>query len=186
MWTEDNARTLMSELAGALIHEGFGIVTGFGVGVGPFVVNGALVQLEKENTRIVDDRLVMRPFPLGITDGAERRRRWTGYRKDMLAQAGIAVFLFGNKRDASGAIVNAQGMEEEFELAVSQGLSVVPLGCTGAAASGLHQRVMDDFVKYYPSRGYKGLFEELSRPGSVTEIVGRVLAVVKRLRTDRL
>lgn len=186
MWTEDNAQTLMSELAGALIHEGFGIVTGFGVGVGPFVVNGALAQLEKENTRSVDDRLVMRPFPLGITDAAERRRRWTAYRKDMLAQAGIAVFLFGNKRDASGTIVSARGMEEEFELAVSQGLAAVPVGCTGAAASALHRRMLDNFVKYYPARGYKGLFEELGRPGSVTEIVGRVLAVVRRVRTDRL
>jgi hypothetical protein len=184
-WSEDKAQALMSELSGTLIREGFGIVTGFGVGVGPYVVNGALAQLEKESTRLVDDRLVMRPFPLGIVDAAERRRRWTSYRKDMLAQAGIAMFLFGNRPADSGAIVNADGMEEEFELAVSQGIRVIPLGCTGAAAAVLHRRVLDNFAKYYPARGYKSAFEELGHAGTARQIVERVLALAKRLPGDR-
>jgi hypothetical protein len=127
----------------------------------------------------------MRPFPLGIADPAERKRRWTSYRKDMLAQAGIVVFLFGNKRSTSGAIVNAEGMEEEFELAVNQGLAVVPIGCTGGTAADLHQRVTKNFAKYYPARGYKRLFEDLNRPGTANQVVQRVLMFVKRLRTDR-
>ena len=73
-------------------------MSGFGDGVGPYVVNGILVQLEKDGTQILDDRIVLRPFPIAIADATERRRRWKAYRQDMLAQAGVAVFLSATKR----------------------------------------------------------------------------------------
>jgi hypothetical protein len=184
-WTDDDGQKLINRLSGELIRGGFGVVTGFGVGVGPYAVNGALTQLERERTRLIDDRVIMRPFPLGIADPVERKQRWSAYRKDMLAQAGIAVFMFGNKRDATGAIVKADGMEEEFELAVNQGLTVVPIGCTGGVAADLHQRVMKDFSDYYPAGGYKRLLEALARPGTVNQVVARVLGLVKKLRVER-
>ena len=33
----------------------------------------------------------------------------------MLDYAGIAIFVFGNKRDATGDVVLSNGMREEFE-----------------------------------------------------------------------
>jgi len=97
-WPEQKAQQLLQAISSALIHEGFGIVSGFGLGIGPYVLNGILNELDDEGTRLLDDRVVLRPFPIAISDPAERKRRWTAYREDMLTQAGIALFVFGNKR----------------------------------------------------------------------------------------
>jgi Sir2- and TIR-associating SLOG family len=45
----------------------------------------------------------------------------------MLTQAGIALFVFGNKKNPAGGISLADGMEEEFRLALGKRLFVVPV-----------------------------------------------------------
>ena len=184
-WNQDKARQLIQEISRGLIKAGFGIVSGFGEGVGPYVVNGILEQLEHEGTQLVDDRIVLRPFPIGITDAVERRRRWKAYRQDMLTHAGVALFIFGNKKSDAGNIVPADGVEEEFGLAVGKGLKIVPVGCTGSMAAELHQRVLDNFGDYFPAKGYRRLVESLGKNGSVRQVAARVIALVEKLRDDR-
>ena len=158
-WSDDKAQQLIQELSHQLVKEGFGIVSGFGLGVGAHVVNGVLDQLEREGTRQIDDRIVLRPFPYGITDPKERKGKWTAYREDMLSHAGLAVFLFGNKSTASGVTL-ADGMEEEFEIAVKRGLAVVPIGCTGNMAALLHKRVLGNFSEILPHSFWLQTFTE--------------------------
>jgi len=161
-WPEQKAQQLLQAISSALIHEGFGIVSGFGLGIGPYVLNGILNELDDEGTRLLDDRVVLRPFPIAISDPAERKRRWTAYREDMLTQAGIALFVFGNKKNPAGGISLADGMEEEFRLALGKRLFVVPVGCTGSMAATLHKRVLDRFDDYFPMAGYRRMFEALA------------------------
>jgi hypothetical protein len=184
-WNEPKAQQFVQALSRALIHAGFGVVTGFGFGVGPYVLNGILEELDEQGTRQLDDRVVLRPFPIAITDPMTRKRRWTSYREDMLVQAGVAVFIFGNKRNPAGGISPADGMEEEFRLAVEKRLFVVPVGCTGSMAATLHQRVLDHFDTYYPLPGYRRLFEALGRPGTIGQVTSRVVKVIKKLWADR-
>lgn len=184
-WSEHKAQQLVQGISRALIHDGFGVVSGFGLGVGPYVLNGILGELDSEGTRLLDDRIVLRPFPTAISDTHERKRRWTAYREDMLTQAGVALFLFGNKKNPAGGTSPADGMEEEFRLAVSRRILVVPVGCTGSMASTLHQRVLDHFDDYYPLPGYRRLFETLGHGGSPDQVTSRVLKFIKKLRGDR-
>jgi hypothetical protein len=181
-WDKVKAQELIQEISQRLVAGGFGIVSGFGEGVGPYVVNGILARMEKDGTQMLDDRIVLRPFPIGIADAAERKRRWTSYRRDMLRHAGVAIFLFGNKKDSSGKTVLADGMEEEFRLSAAARLAVVPVGCTGSQAKELHKLVLADFADYYPAGGYKGLFEALGKKGSVAQVASRVLTLVEKLR----
>lgn len=184
-WSEQTAQQLIQMIASALIRAGFGIVSGFGLGVGPYVLNGILEQLDQEGTQKLDDRVILRPFPIAISDAAERKRRWTSYREDMLAQAGVALFLFGNKEAPEGGIAPADGVEEEFRLAVEKKLFVVPVGCTGHMAETLHQRVLDHFDRFYPFPGYRRLFENLGRLGTPNQVTARVVKFAKKLRQDR-
>lgn len=184
-WSQDKAHQLIQTLSQVLIKNGFGIVSGFGLGVGPYVLNGILEELDNEGTRLLDDRVVLRPFPIAISDATERKRRWTAYREDMLVQAGIALFMFGNKKNAEGNVSPADGMEEEFRLAIQKGLFVVPLGCTGSIAATLHKHVLDHFDDYYPLPGYRRMFEALQRPGSPAQVASRVVKIVKKLWDDR-
>ena len=183
-WKDDNAQYLIRELSRELVKKGFGIVSGFGLGVGDHVINGVLDQLDREGTRQFDDRVVLRPFPYKITDPKKRTQRWTAYREEMLAHAGIAIFLFGNKNTASGVMM-ADGMLEEFKIAIKRGLAVVPVGCTGSMAELLHKRVLNKLSHYYPhASGYKRLLKDLALMGSPTAVVARVIEFVNKLKAN--
>ena len=184
-WSEQKAQDLLQTMSRALMHAGFGIVSGFGLGVGPYVLNGILEELDDEGTRLLDDRVVLRPFPTAISGATERKRRWTAYRQDMLTQAGIALFVFGNKKNPAGGVSPADGMEEEFRLAGENRLIVVPIGCTGSMAATLHKRVLDHFADYYPLPGYRRLFEALGHSGTPIQVTSRVLEFVRKLWADR-
>lgn len=184
-WKAPAAQQLLQMLSGSLMSSGFGVVSGYGLGVGPYVVNGVLQQLDDENTRSLDERVVLRPFPTAIADPAERKRRWTAYREDMLSYAGVALFLFGNKPNPAGGVFQAEGVEEEFRIAVAKGLFVVPVGCTGSVAARLHVDILKNFNKYYPAPGYRRAFEALAKPGTPRQVVARILTLLKKLRDDR-
>ena len=51
----------------------------------------------------------------------------------MIDYAGIAVFVFGNKRSAA-SIVPSDGMREEFDLCIAAGVKPLPIGATGFLA----------------------------------------------------
>lgn len=182
---EAAGQTLIKEVSRQLVEAGFDVVTGFGLGVGPYVVNGVLQQLDAEGTQVIDDRVIMRPFPQGITSAAERKRRWTAYRNEMLSYAGIAIFLFGNKKDSHGNTILADGLEEEFEIANSLGISVVPVGCTGSKSKELLDRVLGDYHRYFPKRGLKNLLAALGRSGSPADMAARVVTLARMIRDGK-
>jgi hypothetical protein len=185
-WSTSEAQAFIRQVGHALLKEGFDLVSGFGIGVGPSLLNGALDALEEQGSYSLYERVILRPFPHGITDPAERASRWTAYRKEMLSHAGIALYLFGNKRLPDGSLRRAAGVEEEFTLAAESGLVVVPLGATGYTASDLHRRVVDDFDRYFPERGeLRSDFEALGRPQDPRSLIDQTMHFLKRLRGAR-
>jgi hypothetical protein len=178
-WSKTEAQQLLERLSKRLARDGMDIVSGFGLGVGQYVINGVLTELEREGTRNLCERLALRPFPFAIKNPKERKKRWSQYRQDMIARCGVAIFVFGNKEDTSGRTVDAEGMFEEFEIASKEGLLVVPVGITGYVAAALHMKVSSDFRNYYPEvRGLREAFDELTKPGSPNDVVGRILEFI--------
>ncbi len=84
----------------------------------------------------IEDNLVLRPFPQSTEGEHLLSDLWTKYREDMIDYAGIALFLFGNKKSDNG-IVLSNGMREEFEIAKEKGLLLLPIGSTGYMAKQL-------------------------------------------------
>jgi hypothetical protein len=177
---ESDGQNLLRAVGRAIIESGFDLVSGFGSGFGPFLLNGALEGLlEDAGTSAINYRLVLRPFPQGIADPAERVARWRSYRRAMIAEAGVAVFLFGNKVGADGLIVPADGVREEFEMAREAGLAVVPVGATGHIAAEVQAVVLSDFGSYYPQQAeLQGQLEALGAATDVTTIVERLEVVL--------
>lgn len=184
-WSKEDAHRLIRHLGRTLIRQGLDLVSGFGNGVGSSLVNGALDALDEEGSLLLNDRLVLRPFPQIFDDSAERARRWTAYRREMVGQAGIALFLFGNRRSADGTLVDAHGVAEEFDLALEAGLTVVPIGATGFVAARLHGQVLGDFDRYYPGRSdLRADFEALGAGADATVLTERILAFLTKLRRE--
>lgn len=84
----------ISKLSGLLIHKGFKIVSGYGLGVGSAVISGALSEIYHNQKKSLTDQLILRPFP----QGDDAKAMWEAYRQDMISYSGISIFLLGIRR----------------------------------------------------------------------------------------
>jgi hypothetical protein len=166
-WSRDEAEIFLRELSFKLSSSKCRIVTGFGVGVGGSVINGVLDQLNVAHERLSERYIVMRPFPQTASPGLSLAEHWTNYRKAMIGDAGIAVFVFGNKRDGAN-IVDSNGMREEFDLCLKARVCPLPIGLTGHMAEVLWNDVRGQFDAVYPgaSPAFRTKFQALGEPAT--------------------
>lgn len=148
------ANKFVFEMAKRLAASGNKIVSGFGRGIGSSVINGVLSHVYSTTGRLLDNHIVLRPFPQNIIDITERRKKWSLYRKDMISQAGIVIFLFGNKK-IKNDIVLSDGMKEEFLIAKKNKLKIIPVSATGYMAKEIWTEISEKLDEYYPSQELK-------------------------------
>lgn len=180
-WEQTQAHGFIHKLGKGLALEGYRVVNGFGWGVGSAVINGVLEAVAEQPRRVSDEQLIMKPFPQFKTGDKDLPELWTEYRHRMISTAGVAIFLFGNKL-VDDSPVPANGVLQEFEIALERGVVPIPVASTGFVSNEIFQRVSDDPEKYYPidETVIKGLAEiaEL-KPTDADEIVSRVIQIVR-------
>ena len=148
-WSKEKAEELAGKLAGVLVRNDCRITSGFGLGIGSAVINGALDVIYTEKYRHIDEHLCLRPFPQNISNPTERAEKWKKYREEMLAETGVSIFMFGNKKDAkTGSIIEANGCIQEFEIAKLKGNIIIPIGSTGYAAKTILENIKKDMDNY--------------------------------------
>lgn len=175
---------LLHNISKELSASNYKIVSGFGWGVGSAIINGVLDNMTHERNQNLDNYLILRPFPQFETGGKNLKELWTEYRNGFIPLAGIALFVFGNKRNKdNGEIVVANGMQEEFDIAVKAGLKVIPIGATGFLAGDLWKLLIEKFDDYYPgATDLKANFEKLGDLSlSNDEIIRNVLNIINKL-----
>lgn len=184
-WSENDGQDMLRLLGARLIEQELDMVTGFGLGTGAYLLNGVLESLERSGTHSLHDRVTLRPFPQGIADPVVRAARWREYRRDMIATAGIALFVFGNRNVPGGGDIElASGIHEEFELAKQAGLVLVPVGGTGYVARALHEQVMQGYDALYPGHPQwrdqlASLGEEVDPATLINRVISLVAAIAK-------
>lgn len=181
----DDAQAFLHDLSKRIASQKNRIITGFGLGVGGAVINGALANLNDTGKTISDEDIVMRPFPQAAAGGSSLADQWTAYRKAMIDHAGIAVFVFGNKLDPAGKVSLSDGMREEFVLCVKAGVQVLPIGATGYMAETLWNEVWNDFKTYYPhaNSAFRDEFEKLGDKSiSPSDLVPILQSLIQRLQ----
>ena len=148
-WNANASQDFIHNLAKKLVSNDYRLVSGFGLGVGSFVINGALSEIYSQKHRSSKEQLLLRPFPQKKTGTKDISQVWEEYRREMIPEAGIAVFLFGNK-DSKGKIIDADGVRKEFDIAKNNGLKLLPVGATGHMTKLLWSMMNKDFDKYFP------------------------------------
>lgn len=148
-YTETEAKDLIHSLSYKLAEKEYKIVSGYGLGIGSIVINGALDYKLNSNYKNLDDLLILRPFPQMQSGSKTIPEIWTDYRNDMLTKAGIAIFVFGNKL-VDGSVVNSDGMEEEFDICLKRFVIPIPIGSTGSVSKALWDKVMNNLKSFYP------------------------------------
>jgi len=160
------------------------IVTGFGNGIGSAVINGVVDNINTTNTRNLDDHLVIRPFPQYANNGQDYESIKKQYRSSLVNESGIAIFVFGNKKDKKDddKIIIADGVIDEFEMAIENGIKVIPIGATGYASKILWDKVITNFNDYFPDHSYlKDKFELLGSQMEYKDIIEIVLNIIEEL-----
>jgi hypothetical protein len=177
-WGTERAESFVRSLSQALIRNDNKIVSGFGLGVGSQVITGVLEELYQHQGKRLHDQLILRPFP----QGADAQKQWETYRQEMIAHAGIAVFIFGNKWQA-GSVVPANGVRREFEIAKANGLLLIPIGATGYMAQELWQEITDNFDRYYPKHPeLKPLFDLLADTSDSKRLIDTVVDIINKAK----
>jgi len=149
-YTENNAKELIHSLSYRLAEKEYKIVSGYGLGIGDIVINGAIDFKLNSNYRNLDDLLILRPFPQIQSGKKTIAEIWTGYRNDMISKAGIAIFVFGNKlKDQE--VISSNGMIEEFEICLKHNVIPIPIGVTGWVSKELWEKVTTNLLEFYPN-----------------------------------
>ncbi|MCB2352664.1 SIR2 family protein [Clostridium estertheticum] len=181
-YTENDIMEFSSNLSKDLIRIEKNIITGFGLGIGSYIISGALEELYN-NKKKIETRLLLRPFPQNIQDPDIRKKTFTKYREDMLSDAGISIFMFGNKiSHEDKSIQLADGVMEEFSIATKNGSIPIPIGAFGYISKKLWDIVMNDFSHYVPSPDLKSLYEIIGDNTKTTnELLQAVIKIIEEL-----
>ncbi|RIW32554.1 hypothetical protein D3H55_13305 [Bacillus salacetis] len=147
-YTETEAKDLMHDLSKSLVVDNHHIISGFGLGVGSYIINGALEEIFLGKGKKINDYLTLRPFPQSESGGKTLKELWTEYRNEMISDAGVVIFLFGNKI-VDGKVVEANGMIEEYKIAREKDKYIIPVGTTGFAAEKILNEVKGDLETFW-------------------------------------
>lgn len=173
VWGKGRAEELESNLSACLIKEGFKITSGFGIGLGSSVINGALSEIYRNKYRHIEQYLCLWPFPQGIKNVMEQNIIYTKYRKDMISETGIAIFLFGNKkiREDSLELMDASGCWEEFEIARENQNIIIPIGSTGFMAKRIFNEVRENIDSFKYLKNHLNVLEEEMNPDRLIKTI---------------
>lgn len=177
-WSKESAEELAYQLSKTLVNRDYKITSGFGLGIESSIINGALDEIYTTKYRHINEHLCLRPFPQGIADTAKRKSLFTKYRYEMLAQAGIAIFMFGNKKK-DGVVINADGCWEEYEIAKSLGKIIIPLGSTGYVAKEILENIKKSSSDFSYLSDYVSDLESIVNPNDLVNIVVRIVDSLK-------
>lgn len=97
----------------------------------------------------------------------------------MMKHAGLALFIFGNKDDGKGSWIISNGMIEEFDIAMEQGVIPIPVGATGYASEELWSKVMKEPGHYYPNN--TDLLHALKQIGEKSLTDDRLIAYILKI-----
>lgn len=176
-WPQTKAIQLGYSLAKKLVENDYRIISGFGLGIGSSVINGALDEIMSSKYKHVEEHLCLRPFPQYSSGGSSQKKQWTSYREDMIGLSGIAIFMFGNKK-VDDQIKISEGMIEEFTIAASMGKVIIPVGSTGWAAKEIYENVKSKATDYpYLSN----VLKQLDNEEEVDKLIDIIMKVVREV-----
>lgn len=181
-YNEKKAQLFLHNLSKNLCKNNFSIITGFGLGVGSAVINGALEYVFSTQYQHIGEYLTLRPFPQFVSGRQKLPELWRQYREEMIGKAGIAIFVFGNKKNDKGEIVNADGLWKEFNIAIDKGVRAIPIGSTGYASQKIWEKMWNEKTKYLGrNKAIHHLFKKLNDPkvdlSETAKIVLKIISV---------
>ncbi len=183
---KDRLESLARRIGKELVLRGYNLVSGYGLGIGGACILGANEAAYFHKNVKAGQRLQLRLFPQELPPDVSRAALYTRIRKEMVEQSGAAVFLAGNKLDAtSGKVVPADGVMQEFEMAKAESKVLIPVPCTGHAAREIWNRMEPALATHFPQTDVRAEFTVLSDASSTEDqLIEAIFGILKKVRKE--
>jgi len=179
-----DGQAFIHKLTAELVANDLRIVNGFGWGVGSAVINGALSKIYDRPERYSREQLIVRPFPQFPTGGKTLDVLWADYRNEMISFAGIALFIFGNKKDQdSGEIIDAMGVYKEFEIAKAKNLFLIPITSTGWMSKKIYKELEAINFDLPENDPLTGLLKKLKTTTEEDKLIKLIIEIIVQLNS---
>lgn len=172
-WTEEKVNQFCYDLSRLLVADNYKVISGFGLGIGSSVINGALDEIYKSKYRHISKYLGLFPFPQNDNGEKSLKKRWSENREQMIDEAGICIFIFGNKK-INGEVVPASGMLEEFQIAEEKEKIIIPVASTDFVAKDIFNEMKKSF-KYAHLNDYWDKLESETDAGEIYYIIKKII-----------
>lgn len=166
----NSAENFLTSLGKALIDNDFQIYTGFGAGVGNYILSGVLASNKNRflQTDIINDEIHINS--LMEIDNDELKN---DIREKMIKQCSSIIVLFGYVADK-----NKSGTLKEYELAKSLGEYIIPVHKTGFAAKEIYNELLEK------NKISEDMFF-LQKEDEVFEMVQGIIQLLKNYRSGK-
>jgi len=178
-WEKDEALNFMHDFVRELIIKDKKILSGYGHGVGSYVINGALTEIYSSRFENINDYLDLKPFPQVAIKANKLEDLWDSYRRSIMACSGICIFIFGNKIK-DNQIINADGMYREFEIAKENNLFIIPVGSTGFTAKRIFYEIKKDIDKYEYLKKHLRDLEKIYKSKDMIKCIMKIIEDIHR------
>lgn len=172
-WTIGYAKLFASNLAQSLVSERLHITSGYGFEIGNAIITGVLNEVQNKKYAHFDEYLKLYPFPQPKPK-EDFKKLWYDYRKKIIKNCGIAIFMFGNKTDKDGNKIVADGMIDEYEIARNQNIILIPIASTGDTALLIYNDMFKNKDTYQYLSGYWDLLKNETDVNVLVKIIKEI------------
>lgn len=179
-WESTEAYKFMYNLGYKLIKTGNRISTGLIEGVGPQLVSGVLTAINEDKLN-VEKHLAFKTLPLingtatHIDSDAKKM-----FQENMISEAGIVLFLFGNQY-YNGELKSSKGVMEDFYRAVEQNRYIIPIPTTGFASEDIFNEIVNHIDDYSYLTDFLNELETTRKPDDLVNLIIKIINVIKGL-----
>ena len=180
------------------------LVSGFGLTVGLKAIAGNSGYHYEHTTSDPRRYQEVRPFPLGIgemksphaappqivkevaTVALSQDQLFTSHRRHLIKGVGACIFIGGWKKTEDGVVVEAPGVEEEYNLVYEAGIIPLAIGSSGGMACRLWKRfkASPEYQTLFDKEDMKSHYEALGQESprlTPKEVVGRLNEILQGL-----
>jgi hypothetical protein len=174
------------KLGEQIIEHGYNLVSGFGLGIAGSCIIGAHEQVKRKGLGRIGQRLRLYPFPQTFQSDAQRKQIYTEIRQELVQSSGVTIFIAGNKLDrATGKVVVADGVLEEFALAERQSHILIPVPATGGAAEHVWKEMEPHLAKLFCNIRLKKEFSILAdATKSEGEWITAIFSILEKVKSN--
>ena len=176
-WAE-TAPLFIKSLVSELCKKDYKIITGHARGIGSYIISSVIEECQS-NVGKLEKHLMIKAFPYEDSNSPNYKKLKKEYREGIYQYAGIAIFMFGNKESDTETIL-ANGVYEEYKIALESGAYIIPIGSTGYMA----KKIWDEVSSHINDFPYlKKNANILQKSTDYKKVINAVLSIINTIQS---